>query len=146
MLPKWLTSGKEPACQCRRLRVVGLIPELGRSPGGGHGNPLLPGDSQGQRTLAGYSSWGRKETRTQARERGRTLAWEYLRNPSRKRVALVPCVGQDVSHLVTSALQASGPPLAVHQNHLQGCEQPHPGPWLRALKVVFCMTRAYCGG
>ena len=34
------TSGKEPACQCRRHRDVGLIPGLGRSPGGGHGNPF----------------------------------------------------------------------------------------------------------
>ena len=34
------TSGKEPACQCRRHRDVGLIPGSGRSPGGGHGNPL----------------------------------------------------------------------------------------------------------
>ena len=51
-------SGKEPACQCRDLRDVGLIPGPGRSPGGGHGNPLqlfLPGESHGQRSLAGYS-------------------------------------------------------------------------------------------
>ena len=34
------TSGKEPACQCRRRKRHGLIPGLGRSPGGGHGNPL----------------------------------------------------------------------------------------------------------
>ena len=34
------TSGKEPTCQCRDLRDVGLIPGLGRSSGGGHGNPL----------------------------------------------------------------------------------------------------------
>jgi len=34
-------SGKEPACQSRLdIRDVGLIPRLGRSPGGGHGNPL----------------------------------------------------------------------------------------------------------
>ena len=34
-------SGKEPACQCRLdEREVGLIPGSGRSPGGGHGNPL----------------------------------------------------------------------------------------------------------
>ena len=31
-------SGKEPTCQCRRHKS--LIPGLGRSPGGGHGNPL----------------------------------------------------------------------------------------------------------
>ena len=34
------TLGKEFACQCRRLRDVGLIPGSGRSPGKGHGNPL----------------------------------------------------------------------------------------------------------
>ena len=31
---------KEHACQCRRCRNKGLIPGLGRSPRGGHGNPL----------------------------------------------------------------------------------------------------------
>ena len=35
-LPWWL-SGKEPACNAGDL---GLIPELGRSPGEGNGNPL----------------------------------------------------------------------------------------------------------
>ena len=45
-LPKWddfwkgVTSGKEPACQYRRYRIAGLIPGLGRSPQGGHGNAL----------------------------------------------------------------------------------------------------------
>ena len=34
------TSGKEPACQCRRQRDMGPIPGLGRSSEGGHGNPL----------------------------------------------------------------------------------------------------------
>ena len=34
-------SGKEPTCQFRRLkRDMGSTPELGRSPGEGHGNPL----------------------------------------------------------------------------------------------------------
>ena len=33
-------SGKEPACQCRRLRDGSLIPGSGRSSGEGHGNPL----------------------------------------------------------------------------------------------------------
>ena len=31
------TSGKEPACQCRRRKRHGSIPGSGRSPGGGHG-------------------------------------------------------------------------------------------------------------
>ena len=33
-------SGKEPASRARDIRGVGSIPGLGRSPGGGHGNPL----------------------------------------------------------------------------------------------------------
>ena len=40
------------------IRDVGLILGSGRFPGGGHGNPLLvflPGESHGQRSLAGYN-------------------------------------------------------------------------------------------
>ena len=33
-------SGKEPVCQCRTIRDVGWIPEVGRFLGAGHGNPL----------------------------------------------------------------------------------------------------------
>ena len=33
-------SGNEPACQCRRVRDPDLIAGSGRSPRGGHGNPL----------------------------------------------------------------------------------------------------------
>ena len=38
-LPLWLSS-KESACNARDTWDVGLIPGLGRSPGGGHGSPL----------------------------------------------------------------------------------------------------------
>ena len=34
------TSGKEPACQCRWCKRGELDPGSGRSPGGGHSNPL----------------------------------------------------------------------------------------------------------
>ena len=47
--------GKESACNVGDL---GLIPESGRSPGGGHGNPLQYSgleNPHGQRNLAGYS-------------------------------------------------------------------------------------------
>ena len=42
----------------------GSIPGSGPSPGGGTSNPpvFLPGESKGQRSLVGYSSWGCKET------------------------------------------------------------------------------------
>ena len=36
----------------------------GRSPGEGSGNPLLPGEFHGQRSLTGYSPWDRKESET----------------------------------------------------------------------------------
>ena len=45
-------------------RDRGSIPESGRSPGVGNDKPtpvFLPGKSHGQRSLAGYSPWGRKE-------------------------------------------------------------------------------------
>ena len=44
---------------------LGLIPGLGRSPGGGHGTPLQYScleNSHGQRNLVGYSPWGHKES------------------------------------------------------------------------------------
>ena len=42
---------------------VGLIPGSGRSPGGGHDNPLQYSclENHGQRSLAGYSPWSCKE-------------------------------------------------------------------------------------
>ena len=43
---------------------MGSIPELGRSPGGGDGNPLQYSwleNPHGQRSLAGYNPWGHKE-------------------------------------------------------------------------------------
>ena len=55
------SDGKEFACSAGDS---GLIPGLGRSPGGGHGNPLQCScleNPQGQRSLAGYSPWGHKE-------------------------------------------------------------------------------------
>ena len=44
---------------------LGAIPALGRSSGGGHGNPLQYSCLEnpcGQRNLAGYSPWGRTES------------------------------------------------------------------------------------
>ena len=43
----------------------GSVSGSGRSPGEGDGNQLLyflPGGSHGQRSLAGYSSWGHTES------------------------------------------------------------------------------------
>ena len=46
-----------------------LIPGLGRSPGGKkkwqYNSSFLPGKSNGQRSLVGYSPWGRKRVGTE---------------------------------------------------------------------------------
>ena len=55
------SDGKESACSARDL---GSIPGLGRSPEEGNGYPLQYScleNPHGQRSLAGYSPWGRKE-------------------------------------------------------------------------------------
>ena len=53
------SNGKESACNAGDL---GLIPGLGRSPGGGQPTPLfLPGEFYGQRSLAGDSTRGHRE-------------------------------------------------------------------------------------
>ena len=68
--------GKEYACNVGDL---GLIPGLGRSSGEGNGNPLqylCLENSQGERSLAGYSRWGHKESDTTER----LSAWHMLYN------------------------------------------------------------------
>ena len=62
-LPAWL-SGKEPVCQCRRCQFdpwVGTIPWVRKW----QPTPVfLPVEFHGQRSLVGYSPWGRKELDT----------------------------------------------------------------------------------
>ena len=58
------SGGKQSACNVGDL---GLIPELGRSPEEGNSNALQYSCLQnphGQRSLMGYSPWGRKESDT----------------------------------------------------------------------------------
>ena len=58
------SDGKEFSCTVGDL---GSFPELGRSPGGGHDNPVQYScleSSHGQRSLVCYRPWGRKESDT----------------------------------------------------------------------------------
>ena len=57
---------KNPSANAGDARDSGLIPGFGRSPGVGNDTtPLfLPGKFHGQRSLAGYSPWGHKESAT----------------------------------------------------------------------------------
>ena len=70
------------------LRDADSIPESGRFPGEEHGNPptpvFLPGESLGQRSLAGYSPQSRKELdMTKATWHARTWAERILVNDER---------------------------------------------------------------
>ena len=59
------SSSKESVCNAGDTGDVGLILGSGRSPGEGKWQPtpvFLPGESHGQRSLAGYSPWGCKES------------------------------------------------------------------------------------
>ena len=64
-LPRWL-SGKEYACQCRRLKRHAFHPWVGY-PWSRKWQPVpvfLPGKFHRQRSLVGYSPWGHKESDT----------------------------------------------------------------------------------
>ena len=57
-------SDKEPACQCRRCKRHGFHPWVRKILWRRAWQPtsvILPGESRGQRSLAGYSLWGCKE-------------------------------------------------------------------------------------
>ena len=57
-------SCKEPACQCRRHMRQGFDPSVRKIPWSRaqQSAPVfLPGESRGQRCLAGYSPWGHEE-------------------------------------------------------------------------------------
>ena len=60
-------SGTQPARQCRKHKRQVFDPWVGKIPWrrAWQFTPVvLPGESHGQRSLAGYSSWGCKESDT----------------------------------------------------------------------------------
>ena len=60
-------SGKEPACQCRRHKRCGFDPWVRKIPWRKEWQLIpvyLPGEFHGQRSLAGFSPWGCKESDT----------------------------------------------------------------------------------
>ena len=62
--------GEESACQCRRRKRCVFSPWVRKIPWKRPWQPIpvfLPGESYGQRSLAGYSPWGRKESETTER-------------------------------------------------------------------------------
>ena len=78
-------NGKEPACQCRRLKGSEFDPWVGKIPWRRAWQPtpvFLSGESHGQRSLAGCGPWGHKKSRT-------WLKW-LSRKPSEDE--LCPCM------------------------------------------------------
>ena len=60
-------SGKEPTCQCRRHKRCRFSSWVEKIPWTRKWQPspgFLPGESHKQRSLAGYSPWGQKESDT----------------------------------------------------------------------------------
>ena len=61
-LPRY-ASGKEPICQCKRCKRHEFDPWVGKIPWRRERLPppvFLPGESRGQKSLAGYSPRGHK--------------------------------------------------------------------------------------
>ena len=59
---------------------IGSIPESGRSPGGQFTPVFSPGKFHGQRSLAGYSPWGHKESDMTEHTHIHTTVLAYLSN------------------------------------------------------------------
>ena len=77
-------SGKEPSCHCRRYKRRGFDPCMGKIPWRRAWQPtpvFLPGESHGQRRLAGYSPQGHRESdTTEATEQAQAKSF-YLPSP-----------------------------------------------------------------
>ena len=89
------SEGKESACNAGD---VGSIPGLGRSPGGGHGNPLQYScleNPDGQRSLAGYSSRGCKGLYMTEQLSTHVSLWENCRLSTEELMLLNYGIGED---------------------------------------------------
>ena len=89
-------SGKEPTCQCRRCKRHGLNPWVRKILWGRKWQPspvFLPGKSQGQRSLVGYSPWGRKELdRTEVTEHAGTRGYSGVHPPDGPGASYLNCL------------------------------------------------------
>ena len=62
--PGGTVAKKKSTCQCRRYQRLGFVPWVRKIPWRRRWQPspvFLPGEFHGQKILAGYSPWGRKE-------------------------------------------------------------------------------------
>ena len=111
-------SGKEDTWQCRRWRRCGFYPWVRNIPWRRTWQPtsvFLPGESHGQRSRAGYSPWGCKETRLKQLSMHRpkwhhhswycfshdkqvfrieSILWNYIFSPKQEKMTHKFCVSQ----------------------------------------------------
>ena len=75
------TSGKEPACQCRRCKRGWFSPWVRKIPWRRKWQPtpvFLPAESHGQWSLGGYCPWGIKESdRIEVTQHACTIWWNH---------------------------------------------------------------------
>ena len=79
----WQLGGKESACQCKRSKRPKSDPWVRKIPWRRKWQPtpvFLPGKSHGQRSLAGCSLWGHKESNT-TEHIAHTYKVNYIRWP-----------------------------------------------------------------
>ena len=113
------TSGKDLPASAGDIRDVGLIPESGRSPGGGHGNPLQysclenPMDRGAWRDTVHVVAKSLERLSMHACEV--LLLWRYL---SRR----IPSPLPDLRGMLFSLLLGPWDPQIQEP-------QPHPRPW-----------------
>ena len=74
------SDGKESTCQCRRCKRLRFNPWVGKIPWRKKQKPtpvFLPGKFRGQRSLAGYSPRGHKESDTTEQLNNKSVTWEH---------------------------------------------------------------------
>ena len=102
------TSGRESTCQCRRLKRLKFNPWVGKIPKRRAWQPaavFLPGKSQGERSLAGYSTWGRKELDMTEQLSKHTHSWIINKNHLSFLPPTPQVLGKQDMLYITSALQ-----------------------------------------
>ena len=109
------SSSKEPACQCRRHKSRGFDPWVGKIPWrrGWQTTPvLLPGESQGERSLVGYSPWSHKNQTW--------LKWLSMHAHASESVHLCfSLVWRFLANISSNVISST---------FCQGLQQPHPDP------------------
>ena len=132
MWNSWWLSYKESTYNSGAAGDLGSIPELGRSPGGGHGNPLQ------------YSCLKNSMDREAWRASVHRVAksWTWLKQLSRNRNARFTCMWSPVYWILQISIRAVFLKLwstdHLHQKHLSWNKSAnsrwHPIPWIQTLE------------